>query len=353
MNSNENHINLCLELALKGLGKVAPNPMVGCVITKFTDGKEVIIAQGFHKRFGEAHAEVNAINSLASDYDFSDCTLYVNLEPCSHQGKTPPCSDLIITKKFKKVVIGNFDTNPVVAGRGIEKLRKAGIQVETGVLEKEGRELNKRFFTFHEKKRPYIILKWAQTNNGFISKIPIPENKNENWITCEESKKTVHEWRSQEQAIMIGTKTAINDNPELTVRLVEGKNPIRVVIDKDLKLEQNLKIFNSASETIVFTGLRKGPQNNIRYFNIDFSKDILKQISDILYSLNISSLIVEGGTTLLQSFINENLWDEVRIFVNPDKNFENGVKAPGFDLNNSYPKKSGTDDLFIIKNSAD
>ncbi|HWY11377.1 MAG TPA: bifunctional diaminohydroxyphosphoribosylaminopyrimidine deaminase/5-amino-6-(5-phosphoribosylamino)uracil reductase RibD, partial [Bacteroidia bacterium] len=193
MNREKQYMMLCLDLAIKGLGNVASNPLVGCVIVK--DDK--IIAESYHKEYGMAHAEVNAINSFAPNFDLSDCTLYVNLEPCSHHGKTPPCSDLIIAKKIKKVVICNVDSNPLVDGKGIEKLKNAGIEVETGILEKEGRELNKRFFTFHEKKRPYIILKWAQTNDGFISKLPLPLNKSENWITGEESKKLVHLMRSQ------------------------------------------------------------------------------------------------------------------------------------------------------------
>lgn len=345
--NHSDYMQKALQLAKSGWPKVAPNPMVGCVIVK--DGE--VIAEGYHKEYGGPHAEVNAINSLAPDFDFSDCTLYVNLEPCSHQGKTPPCSDLLVTKKFKKVVICNVDTNPLVSGKGIERLKKAGIEVESGVLEKEGRELNKRFFTFHEKKRPYIILKWAQTNDGFISKNPIPQNKSENWITGEESKKLVHEWRAQEQTIMVGTNTVLNDNPELTVRLTEGKNPIRIVIDKDLKLKSDLVIFNSAAETLVFTGLEKTSTGNIKFLKIDFSDKVLKQVLSKLYTLNISSIIIEGGTTLLQSFINENLWDEARVFINPDKNFGSGIKAPAFDLNSAQQQKSGADNLFTIKNS--
>jgi diaminohydroxyphosphoribosylaminopyrimidine deaminase/5-amino-6-(5-phosphoribosylamino)uracil reductase len=336
----------CFELALKGLGQVAPNPMVGCVIVK----GDKIIAEGYHQKFGESHAEVNAINSLEEGFDLTDCTLYVNLEPCSHHGKTPPCSDLIISKKFKKVVIGNMDSNPLVAGKGIEKLKNAGIEVEAGILEKEGRELNKRFFTFHEKKRPYIILKWAQTNDGFVSKLPLPTNKSENWITCEESKKTVHVMRSQEQAIMVGTNTVINDNPELTVRLAEGKNPIRIVLDRDLKLKSSFKIFNSAAETLVFTEFRKIEAGNIKYFKIDFTTNILSQILNKLYELNITSVIIEGGTPLLQSFIKENLWDEAGIFVNPNKNFVSGIKAPEFNLEKASKEKSGMDLLYSIKN---
>jgi diaminohydroxyphosphoribosylaminopyrimidine deaminase/5-amino-6-(5-phosphoribosylamino)uracil reductase len=347
MKPNEHYMKRCFELALKGLGQVAPNPLVGCVIVK--DGET--IAEGYHKEYGKAHAEVNAINVLGPGFDFSDCTLFVNLEPCSHQGKTPPCSDLLVTKKFKKVVISNIDTNPLVGGKGIERLKKAGIEVESGVLEAEGRELNKRFFTFHEKKRPYIILKWAQTNDGFISKNPIPQNKSENWISGEESKKLVHKWRAQEQAIMVGTNTVLNDNPELTVRLAEGKNPIRVVVDKDLKLKSDSAIFNAAAETLVFTGLEKTSTDKLKFFKIDFTEKVLEQILSKLTTLNISSIIIEGGTALLQSFINENLWDEARVFINPDKNFGSGIKAPAFDLSKAHQQKSGADNLFTLKNS--
>lgn len=344
MNLSEEYIKRCFELAQKGFGKAAPNPLVGCIITRGNS----VVAEGYHEEYGKAHAEVNAINALSNDFDFRDCTLYVNLEPCSHHGKTPPCTDLIISKKFKKVVICNTDTNPLVGGKGIEKLKKAGIEVETGVLEKEGRELNKRFFTFHEKKRPYIILKWAQTNDGFISKIGADED--ESWISSEESKKLVHLWRAQEQAIMVGTNTATNDNPELTVRLVKGKNPVRVVIDKDLKLNPDSKIFNNAAETFVFTEKDSPVSGDTTYFRIDFSKNILPQVLNKLAESNISSLIVEGGTTLLQSFIKENLWDEARVFVNPAKNFGIGIKAPHFDLSKAHQQKSGTDNLFQIKN---
>jgi diaminohydroxyphosphoribosylaminopyrimidine deaminase/5-amino-6-(5-phosphoribosylamino)uracil reductase len=335
-------------LALAELGRpaVAPNPMVGCVIVK----NDEIVAESYHKRYGEAHAEVNAINSLEKNFDFSDCTLYVNLEPCSHHGKTPPCSDLIISKKFKTVVICNVDTNPLVGGKGIEKLKKAGIEVVTGILEKEGRELNKRFFTFHEKKRPFIILKWAQTNDGFISKDPVPVNRDENWITGDDNKKLVHQWRAEEQAIIVGTNTVKCDDPELTVRMVEGKNPIRITIDRELKLKTDSKIFNDASETIVFTGFDKASSGNTYFIKIDFSKNILPQIFSKLVDSNISSLIVEGGTTLLQSFINENWWDEARVFINPNKNFEKGIKAPLFDLSKAHKGISGEDHLFTIKN---
>lgn len=340
------YMQKALDLAKLGWPAVAPNPMVGCVIVK----GDKIIAEGYHKKYGEAHAEVNAINSLGPDLNFSDCALYVNLEPCSHHGKTPPCSDLIILKKFKSVVICNTDTNPLVGGKGIEKLKKAGIEVVTGILEKEGRELNKRFFTLHEKKRPYVILKWAQTNDSFISKFPIPQNKEENWITCEESKVLVHKWRAEEQAILVGTNTILTDNPELTVRLTLGKNPVRIAIDRELKLKTDSKIFNSAAETFVFTAKDEPVSGDTTYFKIDFSKNILPQLLNRLADSNISSLIVEGGTILLQSFIKDDLWDEARVFVDPNKNFGSGIKAPKFDLSKALQETSGTDTLFTIKN---
>lgn len=335
----------CLELAANGMGFVAPNPMVGCVIV--AGGK--IIAEGYHKKYGEAHAEVNAINQLPSDFDFSDCTLFVNLEPCSHYGKTPPCSDLIISKKFKKVVIANTDSNPLVGGKGIAKLIAAGIEVEQGVLEKEGRELNKRFFTLQEKKRPYVILKWAQTANGLISRWPLSDNKEDNWITCNESKQLVHSWRAQEQAIMIGTNTAINDNPQLTVRYGKGKNPIRVILDKNLRLPGHLEVFNTESPTIIFNTKIQKSEENLSLIKINESDFTLENILLELGKQNISSVFVEGGAKLLNSIIHSGLWDEARVLVNPTLNFKNGIKAPDIHLP-SDKKKSGTDELYLINN---
>jgi diaminohydroxyphosphoribosylaminopyrimidine deaminase / 5-amino-6-(5-phosphoribosylamino)uracil reductase len=344
MNVHNQYMQRCFELALKGLGKVAPNPMVGCVIV---NGNE-IVAEGYHQAYGEAHAEVNAIHSVPG-YDFSECTLYVNLEPCSHFGKTPPCSDLLIQKKFKKVVICNVDTNPLVGGKGIEKLKKAGIEVESGILEKEGRDLNKRFFTFHEKKRPYIILKWAETKDGFISRWPLPENKKDNWITGEESKLLSHRWRAQEQAIMVGSNTVLNDDPQLTVRLAEGKNPLRIVLDRELKIPEGANIFDNSAPTLVFTGNDKASQQNVNYIKLS-GDDVIYNILEEACKLNISSLIVEGGTRLLEAFIKNKLWDEARIFVNPEKTFINGIKAPVFDKSAAEMKMSGSDQLFTLKN---
>lgn len=348
MQNHDKYIKRCHELALNGLGLVAPNPMVGCVIVK---GGE-IISEGWHKKYGEAHAEVNAIKNLPDHFDYSDCELYVNLEPCSHHGKTPPCSDLIIDKKIKRVVIGNLDTNPLVAGKGIEKLKKAGIEVVSGVLEKEGRDLNKRFFTFHEKKRPYIILKWAQTANRFISRWPLSDIKEDNWITCQNSKLLVHEWRSHEQAIMIGTNTAINDNPELTVRHVKGNNPIRIVIDRQLKLDSRLNVFNSDAKTIVVSEREKENHNNISYLTLDKGHFTVKDIFESIAKQNISSVFVEGGALLLDSIIKSGLWDEARVFVNPNLEFKNGIAAPEFDLSKGVKSNSGTDLLYYFTNNS-
>ncbi len=333
----------CLQLAEKGLDNVAPNPMVGCVIVHNEKG---IIGEGYHQTYGQAHAEVNAINSVADKSLLPESTLYVNLEPCSHFGKTPPCCDLIIEYKIKRVVIGCLDTNPLIAGKGIQKLHNAGIEVITDILKEECRSLNKRFFTFHEKKRPYIILKWAQTKDGFISKLP-PFTKEENWITNDESNGLVHIWRAQEQAILIGTNTALLDNPSLTVRLTEGKNPIRVLIDKNLKVSATNNIFSQDTETIVFTNKHQINNNNINYHHIDFTKDIIPQIMSTLYEKKIISIIIEGGTNTLQSFIDKGLWDEARVFTG-GKYFQSGVKAPVITTEKVSSQIIGEDELYFF-----
>jgi diaminohydroxyphosphoribosylaminopyrimidine deaminase/5-amino-6-(5-phosphoribosylamino)uracil reductase len=334
----------CLELAVKGLGNVAPNPMVGCVIV--CDGE--IVAEGYHEFYGGPHAEPNAIKQVG-DAILKKSTLYVTLEPCSHHGKTPPCADLIINKGVKKVVIGNLDSNPLVSGRGIQKLKEAGIELEYRVLDKECKELNKRFFTFHEKKRPYIILKWAQTQDGFISRIPLPENKEDNWITGKESKDLVHQWRGEESAILIGYNTALVDNPLLTTRLVEGKNPVRLIIDKNLDLPHNLNIFNNDAKTIVFNSIKSSDDDNIRYVRIDF-QNMIQEILNECYVLNISSVIIEGGTKTINEFIQKNTWDEARLFVNPNKVFKQGIAAPVISFNQSAPTQIGDDLLYTITN---
>lgn len=334
-----------LDLASKGLGHVAPNPMVGCVIV--CNGQ--IIAEGFHEQYGSAHAEPNAIKQV-SDELLKESTLYVTLEPCSHFGKTPPCADLIISKGIKKVVVGNLDTNPLVSGKGIQKLKEAGIEVEHGILDKECRALNKRFFTFHEKKRPYVILKWAQTQDGFISHWPLPQNREDNWITGKESKELVHQWRSSEQAILIGYNTLINDNPLLTTRLVEGKNPIRLVLSRIIDLPFDLNIFNNAAKTIVFNPLKDEIKNNIEFVKIDWNKKA-QEVLDYCFKNNISSIIVEGGTNTIYNFMNINAWDEAKVFVNPTKKFEHGISAPEINLSNISSIHVGNDLLYTIVNS--
>lgn len=332
----------CLQLAAKGLGKVAPNPMVGCVVVY----DDRVIAEGFHEFYGGPHAEPNAIKQL-SDGLLEKCTLYVTLEPCSHFGKTPPCADLIIAKGIKKVIVGSLDPNPLVAGKGIQKLKAAGIEVEYGILNQENMELNKRFFTFHEKKRPYVILKWAQTQDGFISQWPLPENKEDNWITGKESKELVHLWRAQEQGILIGYNTLVADNPSLTVRLVEGRNPVRLLMARDTNFKEGLNIFNKDARTIVFNSAGSTVLDNVEFVKINW-KNKVKEVLDYCYSHNISSIMVEGGTNTIYNFMNQNLWDEARVFVNPDKKFGHGIQAPEIDLSEGAVAKVGNDLLYTF-----
>ncbi len=335
----------CLELAAKGLGNVAPNPMVGCVIVC----EDKIIAEGYHEMYGSSHAEPNAIRQVGDEL-LKKSTLYVNLEPCSHHGKTPPCADLIISKGIKKVVVGNLDSNPLVSGNGIRKLKEAGIEVEHGILNNECKALNKRFFTFHEKKRPYVILKWAQTQNGFISQWPLPENKEDNWITGKESKTLVHQWRTEEQAILIGYNTLLADNPLLTSRLVEGKNPIRLVLTHYLDIPTDLNVFNPDAKTVLFNTIKDHVDGNIEYVKIDW-KDKIQHILNYCFQNHISSIIVEGGTNTIYNFTNQNVWDEARVFINPDKQFEHGITAPEIYFDKSNPIKVGNDLLYTFLNT--
>jgi diaminohydroxyphosphoribosylaminopyrimidine deaminase/5-amino-6-(5-phosphoribosylamino)uracil reductase len=335
----------CLELAKKGIAAVAPNPLVGCVIV--CEGK--IVSEGYHEKYGSAHAEPNAISKV-DDSVLKLSTLYVNLEPCCHFGKTGPCADLIISKSIAKVVIGNMDPNPLVAGKGIQKLKDAGIEVEYGILEEECRELNIRFFTFHQKKRPYVIFKWAQTQNGFISQWPLPENKEDNWITGLDSKRLVHRWRSEEQAILIGYNTLLADDPHLTVRLVDGKNPLRMVMSRNCDFPPGLNVFNHEAGTLVFTAMQNQLLKGIACITIDWNQKV-KSIMDYCFENQISSLIVEGGTNTIYNFMNANTWDEARVFVNPDKRFEHGVIAPEINLNTSKPIKVGEDLLYTVLNT--
>lgn len=344
MQNHETYMLRCIELAKKGMGHVAPNPLVGCVIAD----NDVIISEGFHSAFGNEHAEPNAIKKV-DDALLKKSTLYVNLEPCSHFGKTPPCADLIISKGIKKVVVGNLDVNPLVAGNGIRKLQEAGIEVIHGILNQECRELNKRFFTFHEKKRPYVILKWAQTNDGFMSKMPLPANTAENWITGLESKALVHQWRTEEQSILVGHNTVVADNPQLTARLHEGNNPIRIVIDRSLDLDLHYNVFDNKAKTLIFNSIKNETIKNLHWIKIDFT-NFMDELFHQLYQLNINSVIVEGGARTLEHFINTGLWDEAKVFVNPNLNFENGIESPLLDFKNETFQSIGHDKLYSLKN---
>ncbi|MDF1673689.1 MAG: bifunctional diaminohydroxyphosphoribosylaminopyrimidine deaminase/5-amino-6-(5-phosphoribosylamino)uracil reductase RibD [Vicingaceae bacterium] len=327
MKIDKKQIIRCLELAKQGMRNVAPNPMVGCVITH----QNIVIAVGYHEKYGEAHAEVNAINSVIDKSLLKESTLYVNLEPCAHTGKTPPCSDLIIKHHIPNVVIGCIDSYSEVAGKGVEKLKAAGVNVTVGVLEEKSKDLNKRFFTFHNKKRPYIILKWAETKDGFIDLDRSDQTLDkDNWITTPYSKKLVHKWRSEEQAIMVGTNTAINDNPKLTVRETEGNNPLRIVLDLNLRLPQHLNIFDGSTPTLVYNFIKSEQNDNLEFIKIDKVENLLSQILTDLHNRNILSIVIEGGAQLLQTFIDQNLWDEAKVFIG-EKEFKSGLKAPRFD----------------------
>ena len=319
MLSDDKFMQRGIELALLGQGKVAPNPMVGAVIV-YQGG---IIGEGYHQQFGEAHAEVNAINSVKDKSILSESTIYVTLEPCSHFGKTPPCADLIVKHKFKRAVIGCQDTFSEVQGKGIVRLQEAGIVVRVGCLENECRELNKQFFTFNEKKRPFIFLKWAQTSNGKLDSGT--SNQKVTWISSPESKTIVHQWRNTHQAILVGRKTIENDNPSLTVRAISGTNPIRLVLDSELKLPLTYSVFNNESKTIVFNLKKSEKVQNIEF--VKLTEMTPKSILEALYELNIISVLIEGGAQTLQSFINVDLWDEAAIITGA-ATFENGTNAP-------------------------
>ena len=314
----------CIQLAQNGKGFVAPNPMVGAVVVH----NDTIIGEGFHRQYGDAHAEVNAIDSVKDPSLLKQSTLYVNLEPCSHYGKTPPCSQLIIDKKIPKVVIGCVDPFSEVSGRGIRMLQNAGVDVKVNVLKEECEQLNIRFFTFVQKKRPYIILKWAQSADGFIDKKRNPgDGKKPACLSDDFTQIATHKMRAEESAILVGFNTALLDNPALTTRLWNGKNPLRIAIDKDLNIPENFNLLDGSTPTLIYTNKEKGSEKNIIYPKIEFDKDILPQITADLYKRNIQSLIVEGGSILLNNFIQSGLWDEARMetaFILLDS----GVPAP-------------------------
>ncbi|MEO2053221.1 MAG: bifunctional diaminohydroxyphosphoribosylaminopyrimidine deaminase/5-amino-6-(5-phosphoribosylamino)uracil reductase RibD [Allomuricauda sp.] len=346
MNIHQKYILRCIELGKKGLGTTAPNPMVGCVIVH--NGS--IIAEGFTSPYGGPHAEVNAINAVKDKKLLSEATLYVTLEPCSHFGKTPPCADLIVTHKIPEVFIGLQDPHEKVAGKGIQRLRDAGCKVTVGILEAECREHHKRFLTFQEKKRPYVILKWAESQDGFLA--PVKDKRETQpepyWISNRYSKQLVHQWRSEEQAILVGTNTVLEDNPQLTTRDWAGKNPIRVVIDRHLKLEKELQVFDVSAKTLVLHEGNNNPEkyDGVAYESLDFSKPLAHQICDVLYQHNINSVLVEGGSKTLQTFIDEGLWDEARVFTGPVR-FEDGLPAPHFKGSLKSKENILSDTLYI------
>lgn len=312
MTTEEKYMQRCLQLAQNGLGTTYPNPLVGSVIVSENDE---IIGEGWHLKSGEPHAEVNAVSDAEKkSYDgdaFAKATIYVNLEPCSHTGKTPPCASMIIQKGFKKVVVGTLDPHDKVAGKGVALLKEAGIEVVVGILENECNELNKRFFTFHRKQRPYIILKWAETSDGFIA----PETKNKQkpvWITNPYSRQVSHQLRAQENAILVGAKTVIDDNPSLTCRDWSGNNPTRVILDSRNSITSDYQVMDDAAPTL----------------KLELSSSDTLEILNSLYQNDIQSVIIEGGTTTIQSFIDAGLWDEAYQFMGTDVLFHQGLQAP-------------------------
>ena len=325
-----------LELAEWGRGFVSPNPLVGCVIVH----EDKIIGEGWHKQYGGPHAEVNAVNSVENQDLLSESTVYVTLEPCAHWGKTPPCANLLVEKRIKKVVIAATDSNPLVGGKGIEILRKAGIEVEAGILEKEARWQNRRFFTQIEKQRPYVILKWAQTQDGFVAR----ENFDSKWISNPQSRQLVHKWRAEEDSILVGKNTVAYDNPRLDVRDWVGKNPVRVVLDSNLALSNELNLFDQSIPTLIFNTVKSETKENLE--QIRLSKITPETVLKELHSRKIQSLIIEGGSQVLSQFIQFGLWDEARVFTSP-MTFEKGIAAPRLNQNPKETLSIGTDRLDI------
>ncbi len=343
--NHEKYIARCLQIAKNGIGTTRPNPSVGAVLVLNNE----IIGEGFTSPYGESHAEVNAINAVHDKTRLKEATMYVSLEPCSHYGKTPPCADLIAKHQIKNVVIGTVDTNSLVAGKGIEKLRKAGCNVMVGVLAAECKKHHKRFFTVQDKKRPFIILKWAETGNGFIAPLTKEESKPV-WISNTYSQQLVHKWRAEEHAILVGTKTVIVDNPTLNVRSWTGNNPIRIVLDRGLRIQKEAHVIDKTIKTIVFTELEKRASSEYLIFEqIDFSLNVAKQVCEVLQKYQIQSVIIEGGLQTIQSFIDANLWDEARVFVGENE-FEDGVKAPVISGNLIEELKVKNDRLKILVN---
>lgn len=325
MYSHQNYLQRCIDLARLGAGSVSPNPMVGSVIV--CDDK--IIGEGYHRVYGQAHAEVNAINQVFETHDnakelLSRSTIYVNLEPCSHFGKTPPCADLIISNEIPRAVIGCRDPFDQINGKGIEKLRNAGIDVVEGIMTEQCIDLNKRFFTRIQKQRPYIILKWAQTSDGYFA----PADRSQKWISSQNAKQLVHRWRTEEDAVLVGKNTALADNPRLNSREWPGRDPIRIVIDRRLELPEDLHVFDQSQDSIIFNEQKTDLVDRIKYLELEDFDNLLPQlIAYQLYLMDIQSLIVEGGAETLNLFIKAGLWDEARVFTGP-QNWNSGIPAP-------------------------
>ena len=337
--NHKKYIQRTFYLAKKGIGKVAPNPLVGCVIVK----NNKIIGEGYHKEYGDKHAEINAINNVSNKKEIEGSSVYINLEPCNHFGKTPPCSDALVKLKPKEVIISNKDPNPLTNGKSIKKLIDNNINVRSNILKEEGKELNKRFFKNQIKKLPFIILKWAQTSDGFIAK----SDGSSKWISNDISRTLVHKWRSEELGILVGAKTVNSDNPKLNVRSWDGKDPIRVIIDPNNRSSNKNDILSDTLPTLIYNKKRESKVQNKQFVRL-LEFNLLNILKDIL-SRGISSIMVEGGSFTLQSFIENNLWDEARVFVSDGK-FKNGIKAPKIKLSN--PQKIGSDQLYLMKNYA-
>ena len=334
------YMDRALDLAARGGRAVMPNPMVGAVIER----NGVVIGEGYHQNHGGPHAEVFAVQSVTDQSLLKDSTLYVTLEPCSHFGKTSPCADLVIESGIRNVVVGCRDPNPKVAGQGIQKLRDAGITVHEGLRERECVVLNRRFMLFHLQHRPYVILKWAETADRFIAR----EDGTSKWISSEFSRRTAHRWRAQEMSILVGTTTARLDDPQLTVRFVDGVNPLRIVIDKALSLPQSLALFNNEVETWVFTSHADRHEGKTHWKHIDPSRSVPEQILQDLFVAKKLSLIVEGGSQTLQSFIDAGLWDEARVFQSR-KTFGAGIAAPNIGVQGHTTMPSGKDRIEIFQ----
>ena len=345
MNYELKYMFRCLQLAQLSDGYVAPNPMVGAVLV--CDDK--IIGEGFHKRFGDAHAEPNAINSVTDKELLKNSTLYVNLEPCSYYGKTPPCADLIVRSGIPRVVIGTLDPNPKVSGRGVEILRKVGVEVEVGVLEEECRELNKRFFIFQEQKRPYVLLKWAQTADGFIDRVRSNVSETPLLISNNITKQLTHKMRAQNQAILVGANTVLLDNPSLTVRNWSGKSPVRLAIDSLGRIPEDFNLMDGSIPTLIFTQKLRLNNPNLEFVQLNFDKDRLRTILKIIFERNIHSVLVEGGATILNSFIEEGIWDEANVEISPLK-IGNGIQAPVLPFQSIECKQYENHDWLFFKN---